>query len=698
MSWLSDATRRRLRLATIGLLGLALALGIGLLLTKVPSQLEERTGASARVYDRNGLLLARTRGSGGDWYLPLEFEEFGPHVASALLAAEDARFWSHPGVDPLAITRALGQALTTGRIVSGASTITQQLVRTTLPPLPPWVRKVVEAWLSLRVELSLSKQQILELYANRVHFGPQVLGLRAAAERYFGKEPSELDLSEAATLAGLVRGPSLYDLERRPELARRRRDRVLERMQSRGFISEDALGRARLTPISLKGYGPMLGAEHWVRFVRRKIPGQEVLHTTLDLPLQRELERLALGHRKRLENYQASALAVIVLDLETMDVLGYVGSPDFQDEASQGQNDGVRALRQPGSTLKPFFYAAAVDLLGMNEDTQLSDEAESFAAVGGHFMPVNYDRRFRGKVSLRRALSNSLNVPAVGVLERVGPERSLEFLHRFGFASLDQPATVYGPALALGAGEVTLLELIEGYAALPNEGVFRRARFDKDGPVEPSSRACSPHAADLITRVLSDPASRREAFGATQNFEFPFQVAVKTGTSTGFRDAWVVGYSHSVAVAVWVGNFDGRPMQRGTGAGSAGPLFHDVMIRSEARALELWPKRAGRRERWGSAFQGAPAEAGAASPHAVMPRIIFPKTGMRFTHAPRSTAPELVLRAADLGPGGYFLVGTRRLEASPEGTAVLAAEPGELSIVAVRADGTRSESVYVTFE
>lgn len=698
MSWVRSRFRvsQRLRTALISAIGVVAGLFILLRLTPVPAELTDSPRASRKILDRNGLLLARTRGSSGDWFLPVRASELGPHFVLALLAAEDARFWSHPGVDPLAIGRAFGQLLTQRRIVSGASTITQQLARTTLPHWSPWVRKLAEVWLSLRLELTFSKGELLELYANRVHFGPQVLGLRAAAERYFGKEPSELDLSEAATLAGLVRGPSLYDLERRPDLAKKRRDRVLERMRARGLASGDAVRRALATPLVLQGNGPFLGAEHWVRFIQRRVPSGDLVRTTIDLSLQRELERLALGHRSRLKTYQATALSVVVLDLESAELLAYVGSPDFQDAEGLGQNDGVRALRQPGSTLKPFLYAGAVDLLGMNEESQLEDEPEAFAAPGGHFMPVNYDRRFRGEVTLTRALSNSLNVPAVSLVEKLGVERSLELLHGFGFDSLQRSAGVYGPALALGAGEVTLLELALGYAALAKGGLYRPARLTL-GETGPSPRrACSPRAADLITRVISDRAARRESFGATQNLEFPFEVAAKTGTSTGFRDGWVMGYSHQVVVGVWVGNFDGRPMRQGSGAGSAGPLFHDVMMRSMARATELWPERRDASERWGSAYSAGPERQ---APRASAPRLIFPKAGMRFSKVPRSQAgAELILRASGLGAGGYFLVGQRQVAALPDGTGVWRAEPGVYEIRAIRADGTPSDAASVSVE
>jgi len=609
----------------------------------------------------------------------------GSHFVAALLAAEDARFFSHPGLDPWAILRASLSALKAGQIVSGASTLTQQLARTELRDVPRWVRKFWEMSLALRLEAEYDKDELLELYVNRVHFGPKVLGVRAASERYFGKELKQLDLSEAATLAGLVRGPTLYDLERRPELAKRRRDRILLRLRQRAVYSDEVLDRALATPLVLHAYPPWTGAPHWVRTILERAPkNQTDLLTPLDLRLQIELEGIARSHLLRLKNFEASALSIVVVDNHTSEILAYVGSPDFHSTELSGQVDGVLALRQPGSALKPFLYAAAVDQLGLDGTSVLLDEPLSFAGPDGYWEPQNYDHKFRGPVTIRRALANSLNVPAVQVLSRLGFESGLEALHRFGFDSLAEPALHYGPALALGAGEVTLVELASAYSALARGGSQRSLRFLKNEAQGREQVACSPRAAAEISDILQDAAARREVFGKSRDFEFPYPVSTKTGTSKGYRDAWSMGYNHEITVGVWVGNFDGRPMRLGSGSGSAGPIFHEVFERSLARARELFVERG----------RAPPSPLPASSLNApvralgLAPTLIFPKAGMRFSAtAPGGGRAEVRLRALGLGQDGTFLVSGREIPALPDGTALLRLERGSYEVFARSAEG-----------
>jgi penicillin-binding protein 1C len=666
------------------------------LFLSVPDALSKAPRASRYVRDRHGLLLARTRGEGDDWFRPVERHELGSHFVAALLAAEDARFFSHPGIDPWAIVRAGFSALKELRIVSGASTLTQQLARTEIRGYPRPLRKLWEMSLALRLEAAYSKDEILELYVNRVHFGPKVLGVGAASERYFGKELRELDLSEAATLAGLVRGPSLYDLERHPELALRRRDRILERLRRSEVYSNEVLDRALGTPLVLHALPPLLGAPHWVRTILERAPlGQSELDTPLDLGLQRELERIARGHLLRLRSFEASALSIVVVDNSSAEILAYVGSPDFHAAELDGQVDGANARRQPGSALKPFIYAAAIDQLGMDAETVLLDEPLSFLGALGYWAPQNYDHKFRGQVTLRRALANSLNVPAVQVLTRLGLERGLEALHLFGFASLSEPASYYGPALALGAGEITLIELVGAYAALARGGSYRAPRFLKQSPKTEAQAACSPRAAQEISSILADSAARREVFGASNDFDFAYPVSTKTGTSKGYRDAWAMGYTEELTVGVWVGNFDGRPMRLGSGAGSAGPIFHEVFERAVARRHELYERASG-------AIAIAPrdrvprAEGVAAKAPSTSPLLIFPKAGMHFrARTPSGRGAELRLRALGLGPSGKFWVGGRALAADAEGTALWALERGAYEIFAQDAAGARTPPVWV---
>ncbi|MBE7486530.1 MAG: penicillin-binding protein 1C [Polyangiaceae bacterium] len=582
--------------------GVALApvctLLVAAFLAPLPAGLGEGASAapnSVRFHDAHGRLLGEVRADGGGLSAPVTLDALPPQVPLALLAAEDARFYRHPGIDPIAMARALGQALWHRRIVSGASTITQQLVKNVTGRPRTLGGKLTEMAVALKVEAKLDKQRILQEYLSRVEFGPNVRGIEAASRLYFDKPAHKLSLAEAAALAALPRGPSLYDPRRGSERLERRRNRVLERMLDSGFASADAVERARAEPIVLHRGAAEGGAPHFVRALLSgalvpELSGQELseIATTLDLALQREVVVLTRQTRERLAAVDASAASVLVVDNSSGDILAYVGSPDFADSRALGQNDGVRARRQPGSTLKPFVYAAGMDRLGLGVASLLPDVELHLATPEGDYSPRNYDGRYHGPVRLREALGNSYNVPAVWVAQEAGPARVLDLLRRVGFSSLDRSPEHYGAAIALGDGEVSLAELVNAYAALSRGGLVRplravkRARLASGAeialPPLPERRALPAESAALLGDVLSDPNARAAAFGRGSALELPFPVAVKTGTSKGYRDNWAVGYTRAVTVGVWVGNFDGRPMTGSSGVTGAAPLFRDVML------------------------------------------------------------------------------------------------------------------------
>jgi penicillin-binding protein 1C len=607
------SARRRRRWWLAAAAPLLASIALGLYVASLPVCPErEAQSSSVRVLDRDGRLLASVRSASGEWSEPVRLDEVSEWVVPALLAAEDQRFFQHPGVDPLAILRALGQALTQGRIVSGASTLTQQLVRQGCERPRGVLGKLRELALALRLEASWSKARILEGYLNQVSFGPRVIGIGAASRRYFDKPPSALGLADAAALVAVVRGPSLYDPERALELVRRRRDRILERLSARGDIPAATLELARTTPLALRRPYTLPGAYHFVRAaLNGKLaeatapPAAEAapasaattpaaspaaaatslsavgvngaeLRTTLDAALQQEVEALVAAEATHFIARRASAAAVIVVDNASAEVLAYVGSPDYSARDRLGQNDGVLALRQPGSALKPFVYTLGLDELGLHASSILPDIELSFSSAEGSWAPVNYDGRFHGPVRLRPALASSLNVPAVYLADRLGPARLLDFLHRIGFRSLSEPAEHYGPALALGSGEVRLSELAAGYATLARGGLYLPLVFAPSSP-HGGTRVLDVAVAAQIGDVLADPAARAAGFGRDGVLELDFPVAAKTGTSKGYRDNWALGYSARVTVGVWVGNFDGSPMVDSSGVSGAGPLFHAVM-------------------------------------------------------------------------------------------------------------------------
>jgi penicillin-binding protein 1C len=605
-------TRRRVVIAlTLVVAAPFLVVGVMALFTPLPPELRESTAPSLRVLSRRGQLLREVRADDGARARPLPLAAFPPHVRQAVLAAEDRRFYSHLGVDPIAVCRAMIADVVHRRIVSGASTITMQLARTLRPHRRTAWGKLTEMALAVRIEASLSKDKILEEYLNRVVYGPNVRGYAAASQAYLATPPASLSVAEAALLAGLPRGPSLYAANKRPDLATRRRNRVLDRMADAGMIDAATLERARAEPLVVNLDKPSFGAPH---FVRELVSGtlnatqaaladvlsrggaREALaeiHTTIDPDLQRAAEGAVTHTLASLAEKHVTAAAVVVIDNPTGDVLAWVGSADFHDGAALGQNDGVIALRQPGSSLKPFVYAEAMSRLGFTPATLLPDvELHIPLPGGGDYTPHDYDTKLRGPTRLREALGNSLNVPAVYTIHQLGTAAVLDRLHAFGFASLTESAEHYGPALALGDGEVTLLELANAYAALARGGVYRpvrivtqvvRSETHGEAATSPSfepgapTRVVDERIAAMLTDVLRDKTARMSAFGDQNVLELEVDVAAKTGTSKGYRDNVAVGYTRDVTVAVWAGNFDGSPMAEVSGITGAGPIFRAVM-------------------------------------------------------------------------------------------------------------------------
>jgi penicillin-binding protein 1C len=589
----------------LGALGLVLAAA----LTPLPPELGRHSAeGSVVVVDRDGHLLREVRSTDGARARWLRLGEVSARVLDAVVAAEDGRFRSHPGVDVVAVVRAAGSAVVHRRVVSGASTITMQLARLVRPHPRTLAGKLGEMALALRIEWSLSKDDILEQYVNRVGFGPNLRGVEAASEAYFDKSPASLSLAEAALVAGLPRGPSLYDVTRHADRAKKRRDRVLSRMVADGMVAAADAERAKAEPVVVQTRAPAFRAPHLVAglvsgtlAVAQKgladamlAAPVERLETTIDAGLQRVAEAQALSTVAALSSRGVTAASVVVVDNATGDVLAYVGSPDFWDEAHGGQNDGSRAKRQPGSALKPFLYELAMERLGYDPSTVLPDVELHLTvgvgpagSAGTDYAPHDYDGRFRGPVRLREALGSSLNVPAVWTAEQVGEGALLDRLHDLGFDSLTESAETYGPGLALGDGEVTLVELARAYSTLARGGIDEPLRFvsrvsSAGGGATTLAPAMQRRVmpalfAALVTDVLKDHAARLEAFGERSVLDFPFEVAAKTGTSKGFRDNWAAGFTPSVTVAVWVGNFDGTPMTGVGGITGAGPLFHAVM-------------------------------------------------------------------------------------------------------------------------
>jgi penicillin-binding protein 1C len=585
--------RRALKLLAL-LLAVAAVGGALFVLWPLPGGLLTRRGlASLRIVDRNGGLLQELRAREDGRSIPLPPEPSPTRVEQAFLAAEDHRFHRHPGVDPLAVGRALLQNVRSGHVESGASTLTMQLARRLRPRPRGLAGKIAEAFWALRLTAHLPRERILREYLDRVPLGSSAIGVEAASFLYFGRPASMLSAGQAALLAGMARSPARCDPFRHPEAAKARMLQVLEAMRRLGYLSADEERVAAAAPLDLVSPERAFRSPHFVAAVEHTLPAlglsdAALVETTIDPALQEAAESAVREELGGLADQRVGQAAALVVDNESGEILAYVGSADFFDEAHGGQNDGARALRQPGSALKPFAYGLAL-ASGLTPATILPDIETHFATPSGGYVPHNYDRRVRGPVRLRAALANSYNVPAVRLAERLGPDRILAILRRAGFSSLDQDASHYGVGLVLGNGEVSLRELAAAYRGLARGGIaapLHEARSATDGAGNPLSLPLGPapvrflpaDATNLLTDILGDESARAPAFGRDNALRLPFPVAAKTGTSRAHIDNWAVGFTRERTVAVWVGNFDGTPMRGVSGITGAAPLFRRLML------------------------------------------------------------------------------------------------------------------------
>ncbi|MCC7070376.1 MAG: penicillin-binding protein 1C [Deltaproteobacteria bacterium] len=580
---------RRAVLTTLVALTLPVAASGAFVAAPLPAALLDRAPVSSLVVlDREGEPLAEAPSDEGQRSLPID--ELPPDLRVMLLAAEDARFFSHPGVDVRAVGRAARDSVRRGRVVSGASTITQQLARRLVPRPRTLLGKLSEALWALRLEAHLDKERILLEYANRVPLGRGAVGVEAASRAHFGRPARALTLAESALLAGLAHAPAREDPRRHPERALARRAHVLGRALALGLIDDTAYQRALGEPLEIE---PARAADelalHFVARARRLAPARAVvIETAIDRALQREVEHIVHDELGALERRGVGQAAVVVLDNHSGDVLAYLGSRGWHDDALLGKNDGVQALRQPGSALKPFVYGLALSR-GLTPATVLADVETTLATETGSYAPRNYDQRVHGPVRLRAALQNSYNIPAVKLGELFGPDRVVRLLRDAGFASLSDAPEHYGVGVVLGNGDVTLAELANAYRGLANGGVWsplvelRSARDGRGAPLPlvasaGTRRFLPADAVALLTDVLTDDPARAPAFGVDNALDLPFAVAAKTGTSRSYVDNWTAGFTRERTVAVWAGNFDGTPMRQVSGITGAGRIFRRVML------------------------------------------------------------------------------------------------------------------------
>ncbi len=584
-----------------------------------PDQLNTRRAIpSTQILDRHGRLLYEAANPQGGRHTPLPLSAIPKACREAVIATEDSRFYQHPGFDPLAIARAAWQNLRWGRIVSGGSTITQQVVRNLL--LPPqerqertFRRKLREIWLAWQLTRRYTKDEILAIYLNQSYYGHFAYGIEAAAQAYFGKPAAALDLAECAMLAGLLQSPSAYNPLENPKAAKARQQVVLNLMVRDRYISREEAAAALAEPLRFAPNPFPIEAPHFVMYVQglleqelgldRVRQGGLRVYTSLDLDLQRLAESIV---RRRLQELKEAedapperrvdTAALVALDPRTGEILAMVGSPDYFDGRINGAVNGALALRQPGSAIKPITYAVAFDPEQATRAgrsvytpaTMVADVRTVFPTREGEpYVPLNYDLDFHGPVLLREALASSLNIPAVKVLQHIGVDALIAQATRMGITTLNDSER-FGLALTLGGGEVRLLELTAAYAAFANGGrrvdpiaILRvedaagnvlYARKPGFGP-----QVLSPQVAYLITDILSDDEARMLGFGAGSVLQLSRPAAVKTGTTTDWRDNWTIGYTPDLVAGVWVGNPDNTPMVGVSGVTGAAPIWHDFM-------------------------------------------------------------------------------------------------------------------------
>lgn len=532
--------------------------------------------------DRNGLALRSVRPQDSPFGRTIPYSEIPLPLINATLAAEDQRFWSHRGVDFCASTRALWQLVWHRHVVSGGSTITQQLIKLT-EPRPRNIRtKIVEALQAMRLEQVWSKQRILAEYLNRLNYGNFNRGAVVAAEYYFAKPLRDLTPAECALLASLPQAPSRLNPYSHLDRARKRQELVLNRMHSSGWLTEDELGRALAEPLNLAKPRRVFEAPHFVDLVLSVNPGEassaHIIRTSLNLELNRFAETVLHEHLAAVEAQHVSNGALVILDNRTGEVLALVGSEDYFSPMA-GQVNGAWAPRSPGSALKPFTYLLALER-GATPATIVADVPTEFVTTTGLFAPVNYNRHCYGPIRYRVALANSLNISAVKVLESIGgPEPLQHLLQECGLSTLDHPPNEYGLGLTIGNADVRLLELANAYACLARLGEFQPyellAKPGYENPA-PHRRVADASVAYLIADILSDNDARTLAFGPDSALRFDFPVACKTGTSSDFRDNWAFGYTPEFTVGVWIGNADGSPMQHVSGVSGAAPILHEL--------------------------------------------------------------------------------------------------------------------------
>ena len=631
--------------------------------------------AATLVVDRDGEPLRLLSGPLASRGRPVPLAELGARVRTATLVAEDQRYWSHVGIDPVAVARAMWRNVRAGRVTSGASTLTQQLVRMMRPRRRTLRNKLEEALGALELERRYDKATLLAWYLNHAPYGGLTRGVEQAARGWLAKPAVDLSWAEAAWLAVLPRSPTALNPAQHPRAALVHQRRLLRRLHRLGHLDDDTLAVALSQPIVVRRGRSPFDAPHAADWLQRAHPDRPLrFETTLDVALQRQVQDLTRQHVARAAHLGVRNAAVVVLDVKDAEIRVMVGSHAWQDSNSAGTVNGALALRQPGSTLKPFIYALAFADGRAPGDTLLDIERH-FSTPHGDWQPENYGRQFHGPVSARVALASSLNVPAVSLLAEVGVDRLQATLGRLGASGLTRRPQHYGLGLALGSGELSLLELAGAYGALARGGRWKpphllRRMVSPTGAVHVPIvthpvAVLDPQAAWLVGDSLRDARARRLSFPRGGPLDGPWGAACKTGTSKGYRDNWTVCFTSAHVVAVWAGDFSGRPMRDGaSGLTGAAPLAHDVLAALYGAARPPpFARPPGLVQRRLCALSGAPANH--ACPHRTLAWSQWPATPPCDWHHHDAGGQLRVTLPAALGPWRRATAGEREVAVAP---------------------------------
>jgi 1A family penicillin-binding protein len=560
-----------------------------------PITLLNNKNTGTTILDRNGKVLYQVHGA--STRVQASINDMPKSLINATLAAEDPKFYEQPAISWRGTARAIYKDILHREAIEGGSTLTQQLVKNTLlAPNRSFLRKAQEIVLATRVEKRYTKDEIMEMYLNGIYYGQGSYGVGAASKTYFKKDYKDLTLSESALLAGLPLGPSRFDPTADPSLAKQRRDYVLGRMQSLGLITQEQEDTAKQEPII--AYARQIGiqAPGFVFFVLdqlREQYGDDTLkyggltvYTTLDLDKQRIGENIVSSQIGRLVRRNVTNGALVSLNPKNGEILSMVGSANYNDP-NFGAINMTTSLRQPGSSIKPLVYLSAFTK-GYTPATVVDDLPVTYKDGTGVYQPNNYDMKWRGKITLREALGNSLNIPAIHVLEHIGIPEALSFMRKLGITTLSEDASRYGLSLTLGSAEVKMIDLAAAYGVFANQGksvtpiaikqVLNRTGKDiTKKPTTEIKQLVDPRYVAMLTSILSDDNARKMEFGLNSPLRLSRPAAAKTGTTTDFRDNWTAGYTPDIVTVTWAGNANNSQMNNVDGITGAAPIWHEYM-------------------------------------------------------------------------------------------------------------------------